>query len=715
MRVTLIITFFLGTLNAFEIMNWKSESGIEMANCNTIGGLCCCGDRNDPTDDYCTNGLVCKVLSGQNGICVCKQNSENPDCQGCGELFKVCCSSGNPCQGGLVCRQGVCVPPNLPPHQGCIGGGGDGGGGGGGGGSPFCGHFFKKIGDATVYKLEPYDPDLRFPAILLVHGLNSDCSSMENFLRWFKDDNYRVFNVSLYKVEWFRGGFFANGKLLKVISDTIYNYLFDGYPDFPNNKIIAVAHSRGGLDVENAIAYHGANIPGILSLGTPWFGSRLADACFSIPATCPWWLFPICGAIIAVVEIACFTISGGEFLILNTPYLFAYRSSLPANNITYDLGIGYDTHSLCGNFEKETYKFSCIFLRYFQGEWGNDGAVGGKSVYFMQYAYPNRTRFLSPQCWSNNNCPPPGEWREEHPDEIRSYEIYRDVESRIRTSYSQTFLAVNLPQNPNSNSFNQIEEELKKVESAGYITYIVPNETLRLVMLGNANELTLTTFSQKQLITNPSTEFQICDSCIDFKFIYVYRNRKGIDTLSITANEPSVAVLGFITPIKTILKRDKVIYGVGEVANLELKLPPDKYKITAFYFRNTDSIVDTISFIKQSPTIYKSQLPLTKEGYYTIFVQADGNIYKRTFIMTLLATTSIPPNYINRAEKDQTSQIYQNQITINEKTFKYRIYDLTGRLIKEGHSDNGKVHLNDLKKGLYIVKIKNKTYKVLVK
>ena len=75
MRVTLIITFFLGTLNAFEIMNWKPESGIEMANCNTIGGLCCCGDRDDPTDDYCTNGLVCKVLSGQNGICVCKQNS----------------------------------------------------------------------------------------------------------------------------------------------------------------------------------------------------------------------------------------------------------------------------------------------------------------------------------------------------------------------------------------------------------------------------------------------------------------------------------------------------------------------------------------------------------------------------------------------------------------------------------------------------------------
>lgn len=711
MRELFIITFFLGTLNAYEIINWKSESGIQMANCNTLGGLCCCNNSDDPTDDYCTNGLECKVLSGQNGICVCKENSENSSCQECGGLFQVCCS-GNICQQGLVCRSGTCVYPNLPPHKGCISGGG--GGGGGGGNQPFCGQFFKIIGDAKVYKYEHPNPDSTLPAVLLVHGLKGDCGSMENFLKWFQSDHYRVFNVSLYQVEWFRGGFWANGRLIKAVLDTIYNYLFDNYPGF-HNKIVAVAHSRGGLDVENAIAFYNADIPGILSLGTPWFGSRLADVCLAFSIKCPFFLLPICGPIIAAIGIACFVISEGEFLILNTPYLFGYRTSLPSNNITYDLGIGYDTDFLCRNFEKDVYKFSCIFLRFFKGEWGNDGAVGGPSVYFMQDAYPSRTRFLSPKCWSSNNCPPPNEWREEHPDEIRSREIYEVVESRIRYFYSWTFLTANLPQNPNLNSFNQIEEELRKVESMGYITYIVPNETLKLVMIGNASEITLTTLSQKQLITEPSTEFQMCDSCIDFKFIYLYRNRNGIDTLRITSNEQSVVVLGFITPIKTILKRDKVVYGVGEVADLELKLPPDKYKITAFYFRNTDSVIDTISFIKQSPTIYKSQLPLTNEGYYTIFVQVNGSIYKRTFIMTLLATTSIPPNYTNKPKTNQTSQIYQNQININERAFKYRIYDLTGRLIREGYSDNGKVHLEDLKKGLYIVKIKNKTYKVLVK
>ncbi len=335
----------------------------------------------------------------------------------------------------------------------------------------------------------------------------------------------------------------------------------------------------------------------------------------------------------------------------------------------------------------------------------------------------NRVKIISPYCWNRGNCYPPDIWRKDHSQVKESEEIFDRVEQEFREHYNN-FQTQSVPSSGGINplALKEIEEQVKTVESYGYITSLNPNDTLKLVLLGNVGAITSLIISQKQLITSPEAEEQISQDTI-LKFQYIYRNRKGKDTLKITTNEQSVLILGFQTPIKTTLKRDKVVYSVGDTAYLELKMPPDEYNITAFYLRD-DTTGDTITFEKKSQTIYNAKLAITKKGYYQVIAQVEGRIYKRTFIMLILALEQEAPVFgysggyyqvqSNRKEgKSENIRVQNNVVFLPKKEARYKVYDINGRLISEGYSTSGSIKIS--KKGIYIIRVEDKTYKVLIR
>ncbi len=599
-----------------------------------------------------------------------------------------------------------------------------------------------------MYKVDQSDTQLvhRQKAVpLLVHGMNADCQAMKRYVEWFKESKYRVGNVTIKRNEnIFEDAFNPNGQRLKDLSDTFYGYLQNKYdPEYWNNKIIAVAHSRGALDVENAILFHNADkIKGIIELGNPFWGSGIANLCLagSLPPSfvcliCGWntECWRICLSMGGVLPMLCVIIGDLNWTILNSTFLTLYRifvvnDKLINTTYRYHLGIGYDTNDLCRNFT-EDYDVGCFILRYIMGYYANDGIVEAASVYKMQDVYTsNRVEIISPICkrWvfpPVGECPSPDIWRKDHTQVKESEEIFYRVREVFEEHYN-TFQTQSSPPGKGINplALKEIEEQVKTVESYGYITALNPNDTLKLTLLGNVGEITSLMISQKRLTTNPEAQEQISQDTT-FKFQYIYRNRKGKDTLKITTNEQSVLIVGFQTPIKTTLKRDKVVYNVGDTAYLELKMPPDEYNITAFYLRD-DTTGDTITFIKKSQTIYNAKLPITKSGYYQVIAQVEGRIYKRTFIMLILALEQGLPVFghsrgyyqvqsTREGAKSENIRVQNDIVFLPQKEVRYKVYDINGRLISEGYSEDGAIKI--LKSGIYIIKVKNKTYKVLIK
>jgi hypothetical protein len=112
---------------------------------------------------------------------------------------------------------------------------------------------------------------------------------------------YRTAFVNLWDANgrYWGGSAWQNGELLSSELNTVANY-------FGVSAVNVVAHSKGGVDTQAAIVHYGAGprVQKLITLGTPHWGTQIADMAHSNPL---WWV----GALIGELDNASFAMTSG--------------------------------------------------------------------------------------------------------------------------------------------------------------------------------------------------------------------------------------------------------------------------------------------------------------------------------------------------------------------------------------------------------------------
>ncbi|WP_035532408.1 esterase/lipase family protein [Halobacillus kuroshimensis] len=136
------------------------------------------------------------------------------------------------------------------------------------------------VGDTPASVTEEKRP------ILFIHGLNSSSET------WYEsndmyttalDNGYETAFIDLYPTK----DMWDNGELLAGKIEDMYHHF--------GEKVVIVAHSKGGIDTQAALVHHGASpyVDRVITLSSPHHGSQLADLAYSSWAG---WLAGIIGS-----------------------------------------------------------------------------------------------------------------------------------------------------------------------------------------------------------------------------------------------------------------------------------------------------------------------------------------------------------------------------------------------------------------------------------
>ncbi|WP_409251702.1 esterase/lipase family protein [Bacillus sp. SCS-153A] len=188
------------------------------------------------------------------------------------------------------------------------------------------------------------------PVLVFVHGINSSSKT------WWENNNmYQTAFNNGYETAFIDvhpdRDMWENGAVLNNRIRDIYNY-------FGQKKLVIIAHSKGGIDAQNALVQYGAYpyVSNLITLSTPHHGSQLADLAYSSWAG---WLAGILGS------------KNDATYSLQTGYMKNYRSQVDSHinrskNPVYTLA-----GTSWGSFGSSLY-WGGLYLRAYGS---NDGAV----------------------------------------------------------------------------------------------------------------------------------------------------------------------------------------------------------------------------------------------------------------------------------------------------------------------------------------------------
>jgi len=198
----------------------------------------------------------------------------------------------------------------------------------------------------------PSNPNPNKPVLVFVHGKGGSASvwwgdtmyhGINDMRTYAYNDGYRTAYVDLYP----EGTMWDNGELLANMLNQITAY-------YGVNKVVIVAHSKGGVDANTASAHFGASskIAKVITLGTPHWGSPLADLAYSNWAS---WLAELLGQLTDATYV------------MQTGYMEGFRVSTDGR----DPGVAYRTVSgkKCGPILTALW-LGCVYI---SGE--DDGMV----------------------------------------------------------------------------------------------------------------------------------------------------------------------------------------------------------------------------------------------------------------------------------------------------------------------------------------------------
>ncbi|RIW35677.1 hypothetical protein D3H55_07285 [Bacillus salacetis] len=187
------------------------------------------------------------------------------------------------------------------------------------------------------------------PVLVFVHGINSSSKT------WWEDNNmYQTAYDNGYETAFID---VHPDKDMRENGDIISNRIRDIYNYFGKKKIVIVAHSKGGIDAQNALV-NGAYpyVSNLITLSTPHYGSQLADLAYSGWAG---WLAAILGS------------KNEATYSLQTGYMNNYRTQIDSNSNRTKNPVYTLAGSSWGSFGSSLY-WGGLYLSSYGS---NDGAV----------------------------------------------------------------------------------------------------------------------------------------------------------------------------------------------------------------------------------------------------------------------------------------------------------------------------------------------------
>ncbi len=629
--------------------------------------------------------------------------------------------------------------------------------------------YEEQVGPYTIglYFKEPSGASPSLPVVLLIHGMGSDCRRWEGYLAtWFAQDGYRVAAVNLFphNVEapsevqgWM---FHPNGTHLNELIDILHGYITRNYPGW-NNKIIVVAHSRAGLEMEDVLYIrHNTHVDGVITLGTPFYGSSLADFGVGFCDRSPWescapLLFKgVYIECVAAVELAHRTICQDfppDMYILTTPAVTNWRRNahvdvwIDDKPVKFHVGVGWTPEWKCGPFGGLN-QAGCVITRYLLLSGCNDGAVTFSGNYDRWNNFRDYTRIFSraPSDFRHICSGDPQEWEKDHTQVVESRDVYSEVEEEVRyIDSSTTFL---FPEGPVPFSPPKAPPEDHPVEvfSRSYLTLVgagylfVHMETGEdSILIWSKNPLVFDyVFVADTQRMGGGKLYEVHTHTPTFSF-KVNRIRGETDELEdYNPDDFDPVAIFFADGDPLYVRLNKNTYLEGEPIMLKIVYPHKDTLSAAFLNTLTGRVYPVSGFYERGDTSIAA-ITLPEEGVYKLFVYAskmgsNGEpISPRTAVATVLVVGSVDMDrvmgvltgrYPAKGEggahlRSGRGPVHSNvrgdylRVHLDEGT--YTVYDISGYRVKTGRVEEGLVPLSDLRRGVFFVVVGGKTYKVI--
>ncbi|WP_338814180.1 T9SS type A sorting domain-containing protein [Bernardetia sp. Wsw4-3y2] len=556
------------------------------------------------------------------------------------------------------------------------------------------------------------------PVIVFIHGYFSRASSWwilnDMYTKAF-NDGYRTAFVSVHpdKDMW------VNGQLFSNMLGTITNNL-------GVNKVVVVAHSKGGLDTDAAVVHYGAHtkVERVITLSTPHFGTPLADL-----AQSNWvsWLSSVFGQVNDATNC------------LQTGYASYFRSQT-ANNPNYSKA-KFRTVGAWGYGILLAVPGAYLDLNggsAFTG--GNDGVVTYKSS-----KRPNSTTLLSGF----------GNWRTNynHLEVQQGYSMWSTIKSNLPYSLSKVEakpIDTEILTNPNAVVESRVQILSSEKTSRNFMVEEGVTETMLDIHSLNENEEFVITAPNGEKV-NPKV-LRISEKANDllggFATTIKIENPQ-VGTYSIESKSAFVALVtaseGVGLRMTSDLNDKKYYYNVGETINLNISLL-NELGINTQGAKVTGTMTLTSNDVKTQKAVVlefnqssqkNGQFRATvndklNEGIYSISIQAENGNFSKSLVTSIavvdgvlhtLADATNPINE-NKIESIKLMPSFPNPFNTQTKiSFELKnssaamltIYDAVGRVIEKvdlssygigKHQYVWNVNQNKVKNGLYIAEIR---------
>jgi pimeloyl-ACP methyl ester carboxylesterase len=562
------------------------------------------------------------------------------------------------------------------------------------------------------------------PVIVFIHGYFSRASSWwilnDMYTKAF-NDGYRTAFVSVHpdKDMW------VNGQLFSTMLGTITNNL-------GVNKVVVVAHSKGGLDTDAAVVHYGAHtrVERVITLSTPHYGTPLADL-----AQSGWvsWLSTIFGQVNDATNS------------LQTGYASAFRTQT-ANHPNYSKA-KFRTVGAWGYGILLAIPGAYLDLNggnAFTG--GNDGVVTYKSS-----KRPNSRTLLSGF----------GNWRTNynHLEVQQGYSMWSTIKSNLPFTLSK----VEAKPIENEAAFNPnavIESRVQVISSEKTSRNFMVEEGVTATMLDihslNENEEFVIIAPNGEKV-NPKV-LRVSEKANDliggFATTLSIENPQ-VGTYSIESTSAFVALVtaneGIVLRMTSDLNDNKYVYNVGETINLnisilnELGINTKGAKVTGAMTLTSNDVKSqkavVLEFKENAGQFTATVNDKLAEGVYSIAIQAENGNFSKSLVTSIAVVDGVL--YDVKAETKNPTNINENSIesiklmpsfpnpfnaqtTIgfelkNSSPAVLTIYDAVGRVVETvdlasygigTHQYVWNVNQNKVKNGLYIVEIRNGSERV---
>ena len=374
------------------------------------------------------------------------------------------------------------------------------------------------------------------PVLVFIHGYTGNADT------WFGDNNdmytkaYNDGYRTAFTVVYPDRSMWANGDMFSQQLTAICNY-------FGVNKVVVVAHSKGGIDTDAAIVHYGAGnrVDRVITLGSPHFGTPLANLAQS---GWVWWLSAIFGQ------------RNEATYVMQTGYMDYFRSvtdNQSTNRVSFrTLGSGSYYGSLWT---------SGVYLSANGGAWwngGNDGVVN-----YRDSRRPNSTT-LSKVSYN-------------HYDLAIGSNVWGRVKGQLPSSLSREMAVPDVASDFNPNAIVRSNYQIISGEGGTYNFKL--EEDARSVFVDvrqqSASDAAIIQNSSKNSLYT-SRKVKADNDMLGQYSTLIKMDNPGSGNYQLEAKEPFVAIISSegsgYAELSTDLSGSRRVYQAGEVMNLRLKL-----------------------------------------------------------------------------------------------------------------------------------------------